>query len=610
MPRRSLLGCDRPPCDGNSALVVETALRRSLLDLLVPAGLTSFDEVKRWRFSVLVGFIASLVTASFALLYALLGAPLGAVILACNSILIIFFVWCSKRTGQLDRFFMAGAVVVMTTMAYLSITTGRFGLAFVMWFFLIPAASLLSLGLEKMWSIAAVGFTLGTVSFVLPYLGLDLGTLPVSDAVWNVLNYGSWLVFMVVGTVMAFMLHELNARTEGERQRLHIVTENSRRLEAVGELAGGVAHEFNNLLTVIRGTASVIREESASEGVIADGLVDIERAATRGGEIARELLLFARGRQESSTGVTDTRESLLASMRMIRPILGLGIEIVSSVPPSLPHVAVSTRTLEQSMVNIALNARDAMKTASGTLTIEAASVSLSAEEARPLEIAGGSWVRIVVTDDGAGMDRDTLARIYEPFFTTKEEGTGLGMAVIFGLLRQAGGAVTVKSAAGVGTTVTLYLPVANSADLVKTEQAGSHVALAPKNSTALSSGVILLVEDQKAVRRMARRILVKEGYEVVEAEDGVEALQMMVAGQNCQLIVSDVRMPRMGGAQLARELLEQDRKVPIIFMTGFAGSEDEERALDTLGEAVLRKPFAPDELLRACALSLERSRQD
>lgn len=590
-----------------SALVIETALRGSWLDLLVPDGLTSIDEVKQWRFSVFMGFVASLVMASFAILHALLGSPLGAGILACNSMLVIFFVWCSKRTGQLDRFFMAGAVVVMTTMAYLSITTGRFGLAFVMWFFLIPAASLLSLGLKKMWTMTAVGFTLGTASFVLPYLGLDFGTLSVSDAVWNIVNYCSWLVFMVVGTVIAFMLNKLNERTEAERRRLAIVTENSRRMGAVGELAGGVAHEFNNLLTVIRGTANVIREESSSEGLVADGLVDIERAATRGGEIARDLLLFARGRQETIAHVTDTRESLLTSIRIIGPILGSDIELVSSVPQALPQVAVSTRTLEQSIVNIALNARDAMKTTGGTLTVEAEAVLLSAEEARPLEIAAGSWVRIAVTDDGSGMDSDTLSRIYEPFFTTKEAGTGLGMAVIFGLLRQVGGAITVKSEAGLGTKVVLYLPVAKKADLVEIDRTGSHSAVATKNKSESSSGLILLVEDQQAVRRMAKRVLAKDGYEVVEAKDGVEALKVILAGQPFELIVTDVRMPRMGGAQLARELLKQDRNIPILFITGFAGSKEEERALFALGAAVLRKPFAPEELLRACANARKHS---
>lgn len=249
------------------------------------------------------------------------------------------------------------------------------------------------------------------------------------------------------------------------------------------------------------------------------------------------------------------------------------------MPEHLPHVAVPARTIDQAVINLAINARDAMPEG-GTIEVSA-------------EVSAG-FVVLHIRDHGPGMDEATQEKIFEPFFTTKTSGTGLGLAVVFGLLQQAQGRIEVESVVGEGTHFSLYLPVS--------KQSSSQEAVAtPRVGPRKESGQVMLVDDQASVRRMTRRILERAGYSVIEACNGQEALDLLSEDQGVKLLITDVRMPVLGGEELAKELVRRKRYVPVLFITGFAGDSGAATRLHEMG-TVLRKPFDPAELLNAAAL--------
>ncbi len=392
--------------------------------------------------------------------------------------------------------------------------------------------------------------------------------------------------------------HEFAANQDAEEARrieVEVLLERTKRMRAIGELAGGVAHEFNNLLAVIGGTASTLRSEGTGHGDVDEALGDIERAVRRGSEISGELLAFARGQEDTGTQRTRVVESLEACVRLVLPVMGRSTQVRTDFASDLPDAAVAPRTIEQAVVNVALNSKAAMP-GGGELHIFASLVEVSAAEGQALAIAPGPWLQIRVRDNGSGMDAETLARIYEPFFTTKEDGTGLGLAVVFGLLQRAGGCVRMESEVGVGTETSMYLPIASPSE----ETAENNLVVAPSPSVR-RTGRVLLVDDQAAVRKMARRILTRAGYEVREASNGLEALSQVTQEADFDLVLSDVSMPRMGGARLAEELDAAGHHMPVVFMTGFAGSDENELFR---GVSVLHKPFAPDALLRVVDMAL------
>lgn len=521
----------------------------------------------------------------------MLGATTGAFFLLGGFAIFAVLPWILKKTQRSLPIIMVQVIGFMLTLCVLALSKKHFTLSTVMWFALMPLVALFAHGVRSMRIILIFALVAGTVCFVLLQNDVRIGGFPDNPAVQHYVDYVAWLAFMVVATAIG---HEFNANQKIEETRrvdVEVILERSRRMHAIGELAGGVAHEFNNLLAVIGGTARVLHADLVDDPEADEGLTDIERAVTRGTEIAGELLAFARGQEDSGPQRTDVAESVSACVRMVLPVLGQTIEVKTNINADLPIAAVSPRTIEQGIVNIALNSKAAMPKG-GTLTIDAESIELTATEAALLTIQPGEWVRIRISDNGLGMDKETLARIYEPFFTTKEEGTGLGLAVVFGLLQRAGGSVRMHSQLGEGTETSMYLPLAESVPEVKTVDTQSKDK---KISVPTMTATVLLVEDQDAVRKMSRRILKRAGYEVHEAANGIEALEC-IKQVEFDLVVSDLSMPRMGGVRLAETIRMQGGVMPIIFMTGYAGSDESELSIGTM---VLQKPFTPEELITA-----------
>ncbi len=567
----------------------------------IPEEIGTRDEVRAWRHIISVCVVASPTYFVFAVVYSVLGAILGAIFLFTGAAVFAALPWVLKTTQRSLPIIMVVLLGFMLTLAMLALSKPNFTLSTVMWLALMPLVALFAHGVKAMRFVLILSLAIGTACFVLLQNDLSIGGFPGNPEIQNYVDFIVWLVFMLVATAIG---HEFNANQKAEESRrveVEVILERTKRMRAIGELAGGVAHEFNNLLAVIGGTARVLHEDLVGNLDAEQGLSDIERAVTRGTEISGELLAFARGQEDSGMQRADVADSVWACVRLILPVVGRDIEVRTNISSELPTAAVTPRTIEQAVVNIALNSKAAMPMG-GVLTICAERIELAAAEATLLAIRPGSWVRVRISDNGSGMDKETLARIYEPFFTTKDEGTGLGLAVVFGLLERAGGCVSMESKIGEGTETSLYLPLAESDSETEVETATQTL----NGDVSAVSATVLLVEDQDAVRKMVRRILTRAGHTVHEATNGVDALECIKQFQ-FDLVVSDVCMPRMGGAKLAETIRKQGDDMPIIFMTGFAGNEEKGLAL---GTAVLQKPFAPDTLVAAIADALAaRSRK-
>jgi PAS domain S-box-containing protein len=354
-----------------------------------------------------------------------------------------------------------------------------------------------------------------------------------------------------------------------ERQRLSRQLEQVQRLESLGQLAGGVAHDFNNLLGVILNYATFVKEqlnEAEGEGweLAREDVAQIEQAARRAGDLTHQLLAFAR-REVIHPEVISLNDSVGSTRRLLRRSLGEHIELSTVLEDDLWPVLADPGQMEQILVNLAVNARDAMP-GGGRLLIETANVDVDETyaTARP-GIEPGRYVRLRVTDTGEGMDQATLERAFEPFFTTKPqgEGTGLGLATIYGIVTQAGGYIRLYSERGFGTGVTVMLPAT-------TEQAAP-VHSEDGGDLAGHGEVVLVVEDEDGIRDVARRILERRGYEVLTAPGGAEALELLGARDApIDLLITDVIMPRMMGPELAGEIAAIRPSTRIIYMSGYA----------------------------------------
>ncbi|MBK6529092.1 MAG: MASE1 domain-containing protein [Deltaproteobacteria bacterium] len=371
-----------------------------------------------------------------------------------------------------------------------------------------------------------------------------------------------------------------------ERERLTEELVRAQRLEATGRLAGGIAHDFNNLLTVMTATATSI-ERSAGDAPTQQAASLILEAARRAADLTRQLLAFA-GKQRVSPEVRRIDELVEEVSGLLRPIVPSNIEL--RVEHEAPEAAISIDPTQfsQVLVNLAINARDAMPDG-GVLTIRSAAVELDERAADELHVAAGRFVRLEVQDTGAGIEPAILARVFEPFFTTKPvgQGSGLGLASVHGIATQAGGAVQMRSAVGVGTTAVVHFPRATGA-LTEREAA-------PDDAVAGGGETILVVEDQALVRDVIAGVLGDAGYRVIAAGDGEEALRVIDAHEGAiDLVLTDLVMPRMGGALLGRRLRERGLAMPIVYMSGYAeGSED------PVDGRRLAKPFGAGELTTA-----------
>jgi two-component system cell cycle sensor histidine kinase/response regulator CckA len=368
-----------------------------------------------------------------------------------------------------------------------------------------------------------------------------------------------------------------------ERKWLEEQLRQSHKMEAVGRLAGGVSHDFNNLLTVITGYGYMLLDDLGEDSPLRGSVEEILRAVERASALTGQLLAFSR-RQAAQPRKIDLT-ALVASMdRMLRRVIGEDIELVTELSPELGTVTADPGQMEQVVMNLVLNARDAMP-AGGQMTIRTAN-------AEPERLGPGARILLSVSDSGAGMDEETKAHLFEPFFTTKAQGkgTGLGMSTVYGIVKQSGGEIVVESELGRGTSITIYLPRDESAPQ---DDAG----LPPQQDVERGSETVLLVEDEDEVRRLVRGVLVERGYTVIESAQPEEAVRL------CQdhpgtihLLLTDMVMPQMNGRQLAERAQPVRPKMKVLYMSGYAGDEN---ATEDLGAPLLRKPFTPSDLARA-----------
>ena len=384
------------------------------------------------------------------------------------------------------------------------------------------------------------------------------------------------------------------AKMRRERGRLEEQFRQSQKMEAVGRLAGGVAHDFNNLLTVITGYSDLLLASGDLKEAHRTALQEIRRSAERGGQLTHQLLAFSR-RQPLEPRTIHANELIIQMEKMLRRLIGEDVELVTIPAASLDTVEVDASRLEQVVMNLVVNARDAMPDG-GKLTIETGTVQLSESfSARQLGVKPGQHVTISIVDTGAGMDEDTQSHLFEPFFTTKERGrgTGLGLATAYGIIRQSGGAIGIISELGKGTTARIYLPLA-AAGKSEAEAKGAEAS-----GPLTGAETILLVEDEARVRKLILDVLSSRGYRVLEATRGEEAIRLSnELKEPIELAVVDVVMPEMSGPDLVRQIERLRPEIRVLYISGYTDEAILHHGIQASGAAFLQKPFVPDALAR------------
>ena len=391
-----------------------------------------------------------------------------------------------------------------------------------------------------------------------------------------------------------------------ERKRLEDELRHSQKMEAVGQLAGGVAHDFNNLLTLIQAHNEHLRRRLDPGDPAQQDALEIERAVTRAAVLTRQLLAFGR-KQVLQTKILDLNAVVTEVVKMLSPVIPNNIELGVRQAPSLGRVKADPSQIEQIILNLAVNARDAMPHG-GRLILETKNIEVDEAYARNHNgVPPGQYVMLMVSDTGVGMDSDTKARIFEPFFTTKEpgKGTGLGLATVYGVVKQMGGAIWVHSQPGNGTSFEVYLPLALAEKKEEAAGSSSRTALATAPNGAET---VLLVEDQEGIRDMVQEFLRRKGYTVLQAVDGNDALRIADEHKNpIHLLITDMIMPNIGGAELAHLLMPLRPQMKVLFMSG----DPENASLGNGGidekVAILQKPFLLDALARKIRSVLEET---
>jgi two-component system cell cycle sensor histidine kinase/response regulator CckA len=410
---------------------------------------------------------------------------------------------------------------------------------------------------------------------------------PDGKPLWMYLNAS--LVQDTAGEPLYLLLY---LRDITERKSLEDQLRQAQKMEAVGQLAGGIAHDFNNLLTAILGSTELLLADTPPGDPRREDVQEISRSAHRAAALVRQLLAYSR-KQVLQPRRVDLNAIVRDMGAMLRRVVGEPIQLRLDLDPGLGHVTADPGQLEQVIANLGVNARDAMPRG-GTLTITTSNVTgrgvtAAADEGVP---AAGPLVSLAVTDTGIGMDDEVRGRLFEPFFTTKElgRGTGLGLATVYGIVRQSGGHIQVRSRPGEGSSFTVYLPRAEAPRPPR----GALAAAAPVSG---GSETVLVAEDEEAVRHLVCRVLRAKGYRVLEARHAEAALELAAAAaEPIDLLLSDLVMPGLGGRALADRLLNARPGLRVLFITGYAAEAVERQGRLPAGHGLLEKPFTADQL--------------
>jgi two-component system cell cycle sensor histidine kinase/response regulator CckA len=382
---------------------------------------------------------------------------------------------------------------------------------------------------------------------------------------------------------------------EDEQARLREQLQQAQKLESVGRLAGGIAHDFNNLLTVINGYSSMLLKQTPPGDWIHEGLSEIQLAGERAAALSQQLLMLSR-KSVVQTRHVNLNDIVAEVEKMLERVIGEDVRVECLLDASLGQVLADPGRLNQVLMNLAVNARDAMPHG-GTLRVETTNLD-------PAESDGRPHVQLKVSDTGAGMTEEVLSHVFEPFFTTKRqgEGTGLGLATVYGIVQQCGGSIQVSSAPGNGTTFTIRLP--------RVDGSGAEEPQGAARTIARGTETILVVEDQEQLRRLAVRVLRKYGYEVLEAASPSEAL---ACSDRCEgeihLVLTDIVMPEMSGLDLAEQLRQMRPAIRVAFMSGYSERVHADSHKLELADAYLAKPFSPDTLAATVREALDSPAQ-
>lgn len=376
------------------------------------------------------------------------------------------------------------------------------------------------------------------------------------------------------------------------------------KLESVGLLAGGIAHDFNNMLTAINGYSDLALRSLEKDSPLRVYIEEIKEAGERSAALTHQLLAFSR-RQVLQPSVIDLNAVIIDIIKMLQRLIGEDIQLTTTLNPKVGRVVVDSSQLSQILMNLALNARDAMARG-GRLTITTDNISLDAEYTQQhVDFTPGDYVLLSVSDTGAGMSEQIKQHIFEPFFTTKEtgQGTGLGLAVVYGIVKQSGGNIEFASHEDAGTTFKIYLPRVE-------ERVDGQERTDTSPEMATGTETILLVEDEEQVRKLSCRILEACGYKVIEARNGLEALGIC-GGGDCQfdLLVTDVVMPQMGGSELAEKLKSKLPNLKILFTSGYTDEAVIRHGVIVGNTNFIQKPFAPDDLANKIRKILDDSQE-
>jgi signal transduction histidine kinase/CheY-like chemotaxis protein len=371
-----------------------------------------------------------------------------------------------------------------------------------------------------------------------------------------------------------------------EQRRLEEQFRQVQKMEAVGQLAGGIAHDFNNILTAILGTGQLLLRDMPPDDPLREDVEEIRRAALRAADLTRQLLAYSR-RQILAPKVLDLNVIVSGLGPMLRRLLGEDVQLTTTLAPDLGPVRADPGQVEQVIVNLAVNARDAMP-GGGRLSLTTGNEILDAASVRDhAGAAPGPYAVLATSDNGTGMAAEVRSHLFEPFFTTKEvgKGTGLGLATVYGIVRQSGGFISVKTELGEGSTFRVYLPRVDAV-----VQAGEDPG--PPQARVGGAETILLVEDEEAVRNLGRRGLAAEGYTVITAGNAVQAVEALErCGGPIHLLVTDLVMPGMGGRELAQRLTRVRPTLRVLYISGYSSDA-------VAKELILQKPFTPDDLAR------------